>query len=81
MQDRCERITEQINSAAEEKINTIIKAKDDLLNETAALMKNGEMSALGLKSSLEEARDVAKTALENKNNANEIDQVRLAIIY
>ncbi|XP_045452242.1 RING finger protein nhl-1-like [Melitaea cinxia] len=66
--DRCDHIVEQINIAAEEKINAILEAKMSLLKDVAELKHSGDMSALALKVSLDEAREVATNAMgENKN--------------
>lgn len=73
--DRCERITEQIVITADEKINAIIENKDKLLKEASELQKCGEMSALALKSSLEEAREVAKTTMSLKEHVEEKTKV------
>ncbi|KAL0869875.1 hypothetical protein ABMA27_006078 [Loxostege sticticalis] len=69
--DRCEHITDQINIAAEEKITAIIEAKDKLLEETLDLQKTGDLTALALKSSLEEAKEVATREMEDTNNDDE----------
>ncbi|XP_053615115.1 RING finger protein nhl-1-like isoform X1 [Plodia interpunctella] len=65
--DRCERITEQIKLAAHEKINAIMESRAHLLQETDALQKSGDLCALALKTSLEEATSVAKHAMTSKS--------------
>ncbi|CAB3228826.1 unnamed protein product [Arctia plantaginis] len=62
--DRCERIIERINIAAEEKIAVILEGKDSMLNETDYLKKSADLSALALKTSLDEARAVAIRAMD-----------------
>ncbi|XP_039759236.1 RING finger protein nhl-1-like [Pararge aegeria] len=62
-EDRFDRIVEQINTSAEEKINAILEAKMELLREASELHKLGDMTALALKSSLAEACEVAKRAM------------------
>ncbi|KAL4715052.1 hypothetical protein ACJJTC_003203 [Scirpophaga incertulas] len=74
-QDRCEHITEQVNIAAEEKIQTINTTRDDLLRETADFQKTAEMSALALKSSLEEAREVAKREMGIETSTEDNEKV------
>lgn len=78
-QDRCERIAEQINLAAEEKINAILETKQNLLKEATDLQKSGDMTALALKSSLEEAIAVATKAMADKTSNNDKDQVSMKI--
>ncbi|CAH2042379.1 unnamed protein product, partial [Iphiclides podalirius] len=73
--DRCERITEQINMAAEEKITAILEAKASLLNEASELQRSGDMSALALQSSLEEAREVSIKAMNSKETLDDNDKV------
>ncbi|XP_075980968.1 tripartite motif-containing protein 2-like isoform X2 [Anticarsia gemmatalis] len=72
--DRCERIAEQINIAAEEKIAAIIDAKDSMLNEAASLQKSADMSALALQTSLAEAKTVAVKAMQS-SDANDNERV------
>ncbi|CAK1551462.1 unnamed protein product [Leptosia nina] len=75
--DRCEHIVEQINLAAEEKINAVLESKSSLLQEMTDLQKSGDMAALALQSSLNEAKEVAKKALENKtDDSDEMKKVR-----
>ncbi|XP_045777272.1 RING finger protein nhl-1-like [Maniola jurtina] len=74
-EDRFDRIIEQINSTAEEKINAILQGKMELLREASELQKLGDMTALGLKSSLGEARDVAKRAMNMRENVDDEEQV------
>ncbi|XP_004933397.1 RING finger protein nhl-1 [Bombyx mori] len=68
--DRCERITEQINKTAEDKINAIIDSKNNMLIEAVSLQKSGDMSALALKTSLEEAKTVASKAMTVSDGVN-----------
>lgn len=75
-QDRCERIVKQINIATEEKINSILETKMQLLSKAAELQKSGDMSALALKASLEEARAVAASSMNINNNTKDTDKVR-----
>ncbi|XP_063830655.1 tripartite motif-containing protein 2-like [Ostrinia nubilalis] len=69
--DRCERITEQINVAAEEKISAIIAEKEKLLKETVDLQKTGDLTALALKTSLEEAKAVAAREMADTKTDDE----------
>ncbi|KAG6452013.1 RING finger protein nhl-1 isoform X2 [Manduca sexta] len=73
--DRCERIVEQINIAADDKINAIIESKENILRETGVLQKTADMSALALKTSLEEARTVAKQAMTFTDPVDEQERV------
>ncbi|XP_013163173.1 PREDICTED: RING finger protein nhl-1-like isoform X1 [Papilio xuthus] len=73
--DRCERITEQINIVAEEKINAILEAKGNLLQEASELTKAGDMSALALQSSLQEAKEVATKAMTTTEINDDNDKV------
>lgn len=76
LQDRCERIAEQINIAADDKINAIIQSKETILKETIDLQKTGDMSALALKTSLNEARSVASRAMNATEDAKDAKQVQ-----
>ncbi|KAI8420146.1 hypothetical protein MSG28_008717, partial [Choristoneura fumiferana] len=69
--DRCERITEQITITADEKINAIIESKEKLLKEASDLQRSGDMSALALKNSLEEAQQVAKKSMSLKEQVQD----------
>ncbi|XP_068620417.1 tripartite motif-containing protein 3-like [Battus philenor] len=73
--DRCERITEQINIVADEKINAILTAKVNLLQEASDLQKSGDMSALALQSSLKEAREVALKTMSSKQLIDDNEKV------
>ncbi|CAH0764401.1 unnamed protein product [Diatraea saccharalis] len=73
--DRCERILEQINITAEEKINELLEKKEQIIKETAELQKAGDMSALALKTSLEEARDVALKEMSDKTTTDDSTKV------
>ncbi|XP_011556566.3 RING finger protein nhl-1 [Plutella xylostella] len=73
--DRCEHLTEQINLAADEKINEILESKDKLLKEAATLTKTGDINALALKISLNEARVVAKKAMNSDVGVKDADKV------
>lgn len=77
-QDRCEHLTEQINLAADEKINEILESKDKLLKEAATLTKTGDINALALKISLNEARVVAKKAMNSDVGVKDADKVSCA---
>ncbi|XP_061384046.1 tripartite motif-containing protein 3-like [Danaus plexippus] len=72
--DRCERIVEQINIAAEEKINRILESKVNLLEEANRLTKSGDLSALALKSSLEEARDASIQTMTSEED-NDVEMI------
>ncbi|XP_045501928.1 RING finger protein nhl-1-like isoform X1 [Colias croceus] len=76
--DRCERVVEQINIAAEEKINAILEAKMNLLQEMNDLQKSGELTALAIQSSLNEAKDVANKVLdvEKQNREDDMHKVK-----
>lgn len=63
--DRCERIAEQIDMTAEEKIASIIESKKRMLIEAANLQKSADLSALALQTSLDEATKVATTAMQS----------------
>ena len=78
-QDRCERILEHINIATEEKINEILEAKMQLLKKAMDLQKSGDMSALALKASLDEARNVATLEMSAKEYTEDTDRVTLVI--
>ncbi|XP_045522340.1 tripartite motif-containing protein 2-like isoform X1 [Pieris brassicae] len=71
--DRCEHIAEQIDLAAEEKINAILEAKHVLQEELTGLQKSSDMSALALQSSLDEAKQVANKAFENTDDINKVE--------
>ncbi|KAJ0174149.1 hypothetical protein K1T71_010295 [Dendrolimus kikuchii] len=73
--DRCERIIEQINIAADDKINAIIETKDNMIQEATQLQKSGDLSALALKSSLDEARNVASIAMAATDAVNDHSRV------
>ncbi|KAJ2948509.1 hypothetical protein O0L34_g7759 [Tuta absoluta] len=73
--DCCEKITEQINQAADEKINAIIQSKNSLLHEASQLQKTGDMSALALKTTLEDARSVATRTMSSNNSMQDKEQV------
>ncbi|CAH0401260.1 unnamed protein product [Chilo suppressalis] len=73
--DRCERIMEQINITTEEKINAILEKKEQITNQIADLQKSGDMSALALKSSLEEARHVAINKMTEDFSADDSEKV------
>nr|XP_026491584.1 RING finger protein nhl-1-like [Vanessa tameamea] len=73
--DRCDRIIEQINVTAEEKINAILEAKMELLKEAKNLKNIGDMSALALKSSLNEACLVATNAMDVTRNTSDREKV------
>lgn len=77
-QDRFDRIIEQINTTAEEKINAILETKMELLREASELHKSGDMNALALKQSLAEAREVAARAMNLKGDIDDNEQVVLA---
>lgn len=74
--DRCERISEQINTAAEEKVNAIVETKEQLLNETSSLQKSGDMSALALKASLDDAKNVAFREMTEDTSMEDADKVK-----
>ncbi|KAI5635130.1 6-bladed beta-propeller domain-containing protein [Phthorimaea operculella] len=74
--DCCERITAQINQTADEKINAIIESKNSLLYEASQLQKAGDMSALALKTTLEDARAVATRTMSSNNNMPDKEQVK-----
>ncbi|XP_041984826.1 RING finger protein nhl-1-like isoform X2 [Aricia agestis] len=73
--DRCERIIEQINNAAEEKINSILETKMELLTEASQIQKTGDFSGLALRSSLKEAREVANNTMAQNNQYSDDEQV------
>ncbi|XP_013136966.1 PREDICTED: RING finger protein nhl-1-like [Papilio polytes] len=73
--DRCERIMEQINIVTEEKINAILEAKENLLQVAGELTKAGDMSALALQSSLQEAKEVATKAMTANEPVDDNDKV------
>ncbi|XP_072942330.1 uncharacterized protein [Epargyreus clarus] len=74
--DRCEHIMEQINVAAEEKINAIRETKLNLLEEVTRMQKNGDLTALALRTSLTEAQEVAKNAMAGNDNSESKDRVK-----
>ncbi|XP_049877184.1 tripartite motif-containing protein 3-like isoform X2 [Pectinophora gossypiella] len=73
--DRCERIVEQINLAADEKINAIIDTKNSLLREASNLQKNGDLSALALRNTLDDTKAVASKSMANKDDSKDKVQV------
>lgn len=75
LQDRCDRIAEQIKIAGDEKIAEIFQSKDRMLLEAANLQKSSEMSALALQTSIEEAKSVASKAMESSSSDNDNDRV------
>lgn len=81
LQDRCDRIAEQIRIAADEKIAAIFQAKDGMLMEAANLQKSSEISALALQASLDEARAVAIRAMESSGSSNDNERVNTYLYY
>ncbi|KOB69371.1 Regucalcin [Operophtera brumata] len=77
--DRCDRITEQIKMAADEKINAIVQSKEAMLEHAAGLQKTSDMSALALKTSLEEARVIASRSMNATDDAKDAEQVNTFI--
>lgn len=67
---------EQINIVTEEKINAILEAKENLLQEAGELTKAGDMSALVLQSSLQEAKEVATKAMTANEPVDDNDKVK-----
>ncbi|XP_059060932.1 RING finger protein nhl-1-like [Achroia grisella] len=73
--DRCEHITTQIETTADEKINAIIESKGKLVKELTELQKSGDLSALALNTSLDEAKTVATQVIASKETGNDINKV------
>ncbi|CAH0590287.1 unnamed protein product [Chrysodeixis includens] len=73
--DRCERIVEQINIAADEKISAIIEARDKMIADAANMQKSAALSALALQSSLLEARAVANKATDSASTTKDNERV------
>ncbi|XP_026742559.1 RING finger protein nhl-1-like [Trichoplusia ni] len=73
--DRCDRIVEQINIAADEKISAVVEARDKMIADAANMQKSADFSALALQSSLVEARAVANRATDSANTTNDNERV------
>ncbi|XP_026762929.2 RING finger protein nhl-1-like [Galleria mellonella] len=73
--DRCEHLMTQIETTASEKINAIIESKRKLLKEVSELQKSGDLSALALNTSLEDAKTVATQVMASKEIGNDMKRV------
>ncbi|GBP09847.1 Tripartite motif-containing protein 3 [Eumeta japonica] len=73
--DRFEHLLEQIDAAAQEKINEIIASKDKIVSELQELQRNGDLSALALRTSLNEAKMVATKAMSKEGTTKDTDRI------
>ncbi|KAM3963315.1 uncharacterized protein ACR2FA_002680 [Aphomia sociella] len=73
--DRCEHIAKQINLTANEKINAVIESKGKLMKELSELQRSGNLSALAVNTSLEDARAVAAQVMASRPTDNDKDRV------